>query len=149
MQCRAMDAGAGSRSPSTMGWSACRCRIPTAIVGATNPPSEGVEAYYPRRVRLKGIVALRGRRLAQDGMSKRRLTDGSGNLRLSPNVHSTQQEPCSVLEMLGTILLIVLILLLLGALPTWPYSGGWVYYPSGGVGLLLIVVIVLLVAGRI
>lgn len=51
--------------------------------------------------------------------------------------------------MLGTILLIILILLLLGALPTWPYSAGWGYYPSGGVGLLLLIIIVLLVAGRI
>jgi hypothetical protein len=51
--------------------------------------------------------------------------------------------------MLGTILLIILIFLLLGSLPTWPYSGGWGYYPSGGVGLLLIILIVLLVAGRI
>lgn len=50
---------------------------------------------------------------------------------------------------LGTILLIVLILILLGALPTWPYSAGWGYYPSGGAGLLVIIVIVLLVAGRI
>lgn len=50
---------------------------------------------------------------------------------------------------LGTILLIILILILLGALPTWPYSTGWGYYPSGGAGLLLIIVIVLLVAGRI
>ena len=51
--------------------------------------------------------------------------------------------------MLGTILLIILILLLLGALPTWPYSAGWGYYPSGGVGLLVIILIVLLVSGRI
>jgi Protein of unknown function (DUF3309) len=51
--------------------------------------------------------------------------------------------------MLGTILLIILILLLIGALPTWPYSGGWGYYPTGGLGLLLIIVIVLLLAGRI
>jgi hypothetical protein len=51
--------------------------------------------------------------------------------------------------MLGTVLLIVLILLLIGALPTWPYRGGWGYYPTGGLGLLLIIVIVLLVAGRI
>ncbi|MBV8520656.1 MAG: DUF3309 domain-containing protein [Acetobacteraceae bacterium] len=49
---------------------------------------------------------------------------------------------------MGTILLIILILLLLGALPTWPYSTGWGYYPSGGIGLLLLIVIVLLVAGR-
>ena len=51
--------------------------------------------------------------------------------------------------MLGTILLIILIILLLGALPTWPYSSGWGYYPSSGLGLLLIIIIVLLVAGRI
>lgn len=51
--------------------------------------------------------------------------------------------------MLGTILLIILIILLLGALPTWPYSGGWGYYPSGGLGIILIIVIILLVIGRI
>ena len=51
--------------------------------------------------------------------------------------------------MLGTILLIVLILILVGALPIWPYSGGWGYYPSGGLGLLLVIVIVLLLMGRI
>lgn len=51
--------------------------------------------------------------------------------------------------MLGTILLIILILLLVGALPTWPYSGGWGYYPSGGFGLLVLIIIVLLLAGRI
>jgi hypothetical protein len=48
-----------------------------------------------------------------------------------------------------TLLLIVLILLLLGALPTWPYSGAWGYYPSGGLGILLVVFIVLLVFGVI
>jgi hypothetical protein len=50
---------------------------------------------------------------------------------------------------LPTILLIVLIVLLLGALPTWPYSGGWGYYPSGGVGLVVLIVVILLVTGRI
>jgi hypothetical protein len=48
-----------------------------------------------------------------------------------------------------TILLIILIVLLLGALPTWPYSTGWGYYPSGGLGLVLIVLIVLAIAGRL
>ncbi|HTW26780.1 MAG TPA: DUF3309 family protein [Acetobacteraceae bacterium] len=48
---------------------------------------------------------------------------------------------------MGTILLIILIILLLGALPTWPYSAGWGYYPSGGLGLILLIVIVLLVIG--
>ena len=51
--------------------------------------------------------------------------------------------------MLGTILIIILILILIGSLPTWPYSGGWGYYPSGGIGLILLIIIILLVAGRI
>jgi hypothetical protein len=50
---------------------------------------------------------------------------------------------------MGTILLIILIVLLLGALPTWPYSSAWGYYPSSGLGLILLIVIVLLVLGRI
>jgi len=50
---------------------------------------------------------------------------------------------------MGTILLIVLILLLVGALPSWPYSSGWGYYPSGGLGLVVLIVIILLVTGRI
>ncbi len=48
-----------------------------------------------------------------------------------------------------TILLVVLILMLLGALPTWPYSRSWGYYPSGGLGLVVVVVLVLLLAGRL
>lgn len=51
--------------------------------------------------------------------------------------------------MLGTILLIILIVILIGALPSWPYSSGWGYYPSGGIGLVLIIVLVLLLMGRI
>jgi hypothetical protein len=50
---------------------------------------------------------------------------------------------------MGTMLLIILILLLVGALPTWPYSSGWGYYPSGGLGLVLVIFIVLLLMGRI
>jgi hypothetical protein len=49
--------------------------------------------------------------------------------------------------MLSLILLIVLILLLLGSLPTWPYSGGWGYYPSGGLGLLLVIVLIMWLMG--
>jgi len=48
-----------------------------------------------------------------------------------------------------TILLIILVLLLIGALPTWPYSSGWGYYPSGGLGLVLIIVLVLVLMGRV
>lgn len=51
--------------------------------------------------------------------------------------------------MLGTILLVVLVLLLLGAVPTWPHSRSWGYAPSGGLGLVLLVVIVLLLLGKI
>lgn len=50
---------------------------------------------------------------------------------------------------MGTILLVILIILLLGALPTWPYSTAWGYYPSGGLGVILLIVVVLLVLGRI
>jgi hypothetical protein len=48
-----------------------------------------------------------------------------------------------------TILLIVLVLILIGALPTWPYSQGWGYYPSSALGLIVIVLVVLLLMGRI
>jgi uncharacterized protein DUF3309 len=52
-------------------------------------------------------------------------------------------------SMLGTILLIVLVLLLVGALPAWPYSRGWGYYPGGGLGLILLIVLILVLMGRI
>ena len=50
---------------------------------------------------------------------------------------------------LGTILLIVLILILVGALPTWPYSSSWGYYPVGGIGTILVIVLILLLLGRL
>jgi hypothetical protein len=50
---------------------------------------------------------------------------------------------------IGTILLIILVLLLIGALPAWPYSNSWGYYPSGGLGLVLIVLLLLVVTGRL
>lgn len=48
-----------------------------------------------------------------------------------------------------TLLLIIVIVLLLAVLPTWPYSSGWGYYPSGGLGLIVLILIILLVMGRI
>jgi hypothetical protein len=48
-----------------------------------------------------------------------------------------------------TILLIILILMLVGALPTWPHSAGWGYYPSSGLGLVLVILVVLMLVGRI
>jgi hypothetical protein len=50
---------------------------------------------------------------------------------------------------LGTILLIILILLLIGALPSWPYSSSWGYYPSGGLGLVVIILLILVLMGRL
>jgi Protein of unknown function (DUF3309) len=52
-------------------------------------------------------------------------------------------------NMLGTILIVILVLALLGALPRWPHSRGWGYYPTGGLGIVLLIVVVLLVLGRI
>jgi hypothetical protein len=48
-----------------------------------------------------------------------------------------------------TILLLILLLLVIGGLPAWPYSRGWGYYPSGGLGLILVVLIILMVLGRL
>jgi hypothetical protein len=53
------------------------------------------------------------------------------------------------MTMLGTILLIILILLLIGALPTWPHSASWGYYPSGGLGIIVIILLILVLMGRI
>jgi hypothetical protein len=50
---------------------------------------------------------------------------------------------------MGTILIVILVLLLIGAFPSWPYSSSWGYYPSGGLGLVLIIVVILLLLGRL
>ena len=51
--------------------------------------------------------------------------------------------------MLGTVLLILLVLLLVGALPSWPHSRSWGYYPSGGLGLLLLILVIMVLTGRL
>jgi hypothetical protein len=71
---------------------------------------------------------------------------------LLPHIDPAKTPENIRLEMnmsLGTILLVILILLLLGALPTWPYSSGWGYYPSGGVGLVVVILLILVLLGRI
>jgi Protein of unknown function (DUF3309) len=50
---------------------------------------------------------------------------------------------------MGTILIVILVLILVGVLPTWPHSKNWGYYPSGGLGLILLILIILLLLGRI
>jgi len=62
---------------------------------------------------------------------------------------ATTRRGVCVGRMMRTILLIILIILLLGALPTWPYSAGWGFYPSGGLGLILLIVIILALMGRL
>jgi hypothetical protein len=59
------------------------------------------------------------------------------------------RPPSRETKMLGTILIIVLILLLIGALPRWGHSRSWGYFPSGGLGLILVIIIVLVLMGRI
>jgi hypothetical protein len=51
--------------------------------------------------------------------------------------------------MVRTLLLVILVIILLGALPAWPYSAGWGYYPSGGLGLVLVVLLILMLMGRL
>jgi hypothetical protein len=52
-------------------------------------------------------------------------------------------------SIMNTVLLVILVLLIVGALPTWPYSASWGYYPSGGLGLILVIVVILAVLGRL
>ena len=61
------------------------------------------------------------------------------------DAHTTRGDE----RMLSTVLIIVLVLALIGALPTWPYSAGWGFYPSGGLGIIVLVVLVLLLTGRL
>jgi hypothetical protein len=65
-----------------------------------------------------------------------------------PSWHEYHDSPNERNIMLGTVLVVLLVLMLLGALPTWPHSRSWGYYPSGGLGLLLAIVVILLLLGR-
>jgi len=62
---------------------------------------------------------------------------------------TTNRGSACVGRLMRTILLLILILLLIGALPAWPYSTGWGYYPSGGLGLILLILIILALMGRL
>ena len=66
-----------------------------------------------------------------------------------PEIGPKRLRDTFCLYIMSTILLIILILLLIGALPSWPYSRGWGYYPSGGLGLILVIVIILALLGTI
>ena len=64
-------------------------------------------------------------------------------------IHTSRAPASGVSFVMRTILLIILILLLIGAFPAWPYSSGWGYYPSGGIGIILLIVLILVLTGRI
>lgn len=63
--------------------------------------------------------------------------------------HFRRSGPFWRMKMLGTILLVILVLMLLGAIPTWPHSRSWGYGPSGGLGLVVVILLVLLLMGRL
>lgn len=70
-----------------------------------------------------------------------------GKLRHGPR-SSQFDRPNMESEMLYTIVIVVLVLMLVGSLPTWPHSAGWGYYPSGGIGTLLVIIVIVLLVGR-
>jgi hypothetical protein len=69
--------------------------------------------------------------------------------RFQPRFGKLDQVEWSLQMSAGTILLIILIIILVGALPTWPYSSGWGYYPSGGLGLVVVILLILVLMGRL
>jgi len=83
------------------------------------------------------------------GRKRPRKTDGRAAAEVECSIYRLRVTPWYGGEDMSTILIIILILLLVGALPSWPYSGGWGYYPSGGLGLVLLIVLILVLAGRI
>src|SRR5712671_2494975 len=80
-----------------------------------------------------------------------RTAEGRDNRVFTPDVENCCQISAAPhsLRLMRTILLIILILLLIGAFPAWPYSTGWGYYPSGGIGLILLIVLILALTGRL
>ena len=82
---------------------------------------------------------IRTARLRASGFQRRTISEK----------RTTNLRGARVGRLMRTILLIILIIVLLGALPTWPYSAGWGYYPSGGFGVILVIVLVLVLMRKI
>jgi hypothetical protein len=81
--------------------------------------------------------------------SARTLRGSTPNLHIGGDRRTRPPYTKEIAMSLGTILLIVLVLMLIGVLPTWPHSSGWGYGPSGGLGLVVVILLVLLVMGRL
>ena len=108
-----------------------------------------IPRHITTRKWFRSILEI-GRRPAH--IRTRKIIGRETGMTMAGTITGDNQRPRSHIErhiMLGTILLIVLILMLLGALPTWPHSRSWGYYPSGGLGLLLAILVVLILLGRI
>jgi hypothetical protein len=110
-----------------------------------------VPAFLMGSVRLDSSVTIfrPGHGVCSTGLSILPFACRSSKWHCVAVVKADPINQAEVINMLGTILLIVLILLLIGALPSWPHSRAWGYGPTGGIGVVLIVVIVLLVVGVI
>jgi hypothetical protein len=85
----------------------------------------------------------RGRNRFRDSEEARRYTNKKRKKDIAIGKSGCQPPP------MRTILLIILILLLIGAFPSWPYSAGWGYYPSGGIGIILLIVLILALTGKL
>lgn len=116
---------------------ASSARMPVGADESRAPQRQGFTPWRPSGDELPWIVPQRGR-LIQNGT-----LFSAGALAVSwPHIENITMS-------IGTILLIVLILMLVGALPAWPHSRSWGYAPSGGLGLILVILVVLLLLGRI
>jgi hypothetical protein len=113
------------------------------VIGALGVPIDSIELVSQGRNRAN--VCLRSAKPLRSSLGWTR--GGTGLWR--PVFGQEMTSVAKGYPMIGTILLIILILLLVGALPSWPYSSGWGYYPSGGFGLLLIILLILLITGRV
>jgi hypothetical protein len=125
-----------------------RAELKLSLRAERSNPSRSLRVQLEIRLRTHCIAAIRDIASQQSviGESARNFYK---ELLSDSDVFYWVDEGARKSVMLSTILIIVLILLLIGALPTWPYSAGWGFYPGGGLGLVLIIVVVLALAGRI
>src|SRR5215470_13340681 len=123
-----------------------RLNFPTEKQFRSIPTADAVGALRARQCRMPWTFqALRGPRAApRETWHRRCLFMGQANS-LKRQASRRRKEG----RTMGLIVIVLLVLLLVGALPTWPYSSGWGYFPSGGLGLVLLIVLILALTGRL
>jgi hypothetical protein len=102
--------------------------------------------WTPEVVQARAVISLQPGEVCRHPLKR---NAESGGETASRNPQSTYREVKKKRSRMGTILIVILVLALIGALPTWPYSRGWGYYPSGGVGLIVLILVILLLLGRL